>query len=99
MILTLSLAVVVAVAIKVVGVLLIAAMLIIPAATARPFSRTPETMAIIAAIIGCGASLAGLQASYLMNTPTGPTIVCTVAVLFGVSSIFRHFIQTQKTHA
>jgi zinc transport system permease protein len=99
LILTLSLAVVVAVAIKVVGVLLIAAMLIIPAATARPFSRTPETMAIIAAFIGCGASLAGVQASYIMDTPTGPTIVCIVAVLFGVSSVFRHFIQPQKNHA
>jgi len=99
MILTLSLAVVVAVAIKVVGVLLIAAMLIVPAATARPFSRTPETMAIIAAIIGCGASLAGLQVSYVMDTSTGPTIVCVVAVLFGTSSAFRCFIRPQKTHA
>jgi len=99
MILTLSLAVVVAVAIKVVGVLLIAAMLIIPAATARPFSRTPETMAIVAAVIGGVASLAGLQASYVMDTPTGPTIVCIVAVLFGVSGVFRHIFRPQRTHA
>jgi zinc transport system permease protein len=95
MILTLSLAVVVAVAIKVVGVLLITAMLIIPAATARPFSKTPETMAII----GCGASLTGLQASYVMDTPTGPTIVCILAVLFSVSSVFRYFLRPQQTNA
>ena len=98
-ILTLSLAVVVAVAIKVVGVLLIAAMLIIPAAAARPFSKTPETMAIIAAIIGCGASLTGLQVSYVMDTPTGPTIVCIAALLFVISSIFRCFIRSQQTNA
>lgn len=97
-ILTLSLAIVVAVAIKVVGILLISAMLIIPAATARPLSRTPESMAIIAAIIGCGASLAGLQVSYVMDTPTGPTIVCVAASLFGVSSIYRHFFQSQQTN-
>ena len=51
-ILTLSLAITVAVAIKVVGVLLIVAMLIIPAATARIFARTPDAIAIIAALIG-----------------------------------------------
>jgi zinc transport system permease protein len=94
MILTLSLAVVVAVVIKVVGVLLI-----IPAATARPFSKTPETMAIITAIIGCGASLTGLQAFYVMDTPTGPTIVCILAVLFSISSVFRYFLRPQQTNA
>ena len=52
LVLTLALAITVAVAIKVVGVLLIAAMLIIPAAAARPLSRTPEGMALVAAMIG-----------------------------------------------
>ncbi len=88
LILTIALAIVVAVAIKVVGVLLIAAMLIIPAATARPFCRTPEAMAILAAVIGCSAALTGLKASYQFDTPTGPTIVCMVALMFLFSSIF-----------
>jgi zinc transport system permease protein len=87
LILTVALSIVVAVAIKVVGVLLIAAMLIIPAATARPFSKTPESMAVMAAIIGCGASLIGLKASYQLDTPTGPTIVCVVALMFTFSSV------------
>lgn len=86
LILTISLAVVVAVAIKVVGVLLIVAMLIIPAATARPFSQTPEMMVIFAAMIGCCASVLGLRASYLLDTPTGPTMVCIAAGFFIVSS-------------
>ena len=87
LILTIALAIVVAVAIKVVGVLLIAAMLIIPAATARPFCKTPEAMAITAAIIGCTASLAGFEASYELDTPTGPTIVCMVALMFLFASV------------
>ena len=87
LILTIALAIVVAVAIKVVGVLLIAAMLIIPAATARPFCRTPEMMAVLAAVIGCSASLIGLKASYEFDTPTGPTIVSMVALMFAFSSI------------
>jgi zinc transport system permease protein len=81
-ILTIALAIVVAVSIKVVGVLLIAAMLIVPAATARAFSHTPEAMAIIAACIGAFCGLSGLQASYIFDTPSGPTIVCVSAVLF-----------------
>jgi zinc transport system permease protein len=84
---TLALAIVVAVAIKVVGVLLIAAMLVIPAAAARPLVRTPEAMAIAAALIGMASALGGLWTAFLMDTPTGPTIVCTAAVLFILSSV------------
>lgn len=86
LILTLALAVVVAVAIKVVGVLLIVAMLIIPAATARPFSRTPEMMVVLAALIGSSSSILGLRTSFVLDTPTGPTIVCIAAGLFVISS-------------
>jgi zinc transport system permease protein len=82
LILTLALAVVVAVAIKVVGALLIVALLIVPAAAARPLSRTPERMALAAALIGAAAALIGLGASVLADTPTGPTIVCAAAGLF-----------------
>jgi len=85
LLLTIALAVTVAVAIKVVGVLLITAMLIIPAATARPFSRTPEVMAILATLIAGGAVIAGLQASFHFDTPTGPTIVCVTTILFVLS--------------
>ncbi len=91
MVLTVSLAIVVAVAIKVVGVLLIAAMLIIPAATARPFSRTPEVMAVIAAVIGAVSALGGLKAAYHFDTPTGPTIVCLAAILFALSTVVSVF--------
>ncbi len=87
LILTLALAIVVAVAIKVVGALLITALLIIPAATARPFARTPEGMAVAATLLAMTAAWAGLRASYALDTPTGPTIVCVSAVLFAGSSI------------
>lgn len=86
LVLTVALAVVVAVAIKVVGVLLIAALLIVPAATARPFSRLPETMVVVAAVIGAFSAIGGLQAAYYLDTPTGPTIVCLAAILFGLSA-------------
>lgn len=97
LILTVALAIVVAVAIKVVGVLLIAALLIIPAATARPFSRTPEVMAGIAAIIGILANTGGLFASYQLDSPTGPTIVCVLAGLFLLLNTLKPL--RQKTEA
>ncbi|MDF0603721.1 metal ABC transporter permease [Psychromarinibacter sp. C21-152] len=87
LVLTLALALVVAVAIKVVGVLLITAMLIIPAAAVRPFSRTPEAMGLSATVLAMAASFGGLRLSYQFDTPTGPTIVCVVAICFGISSV------------
>lgn len=89
LVLTLALAVTVAVAIKVVGVLLIAAMLIIPAAAARPLSRTPEAMALIAAALGAASVVIGLRAAFAFDTPAGPSIVCVAAVYFAGASVFR----------
>ncbi len=89
LVLTISLAIVVAVAIKVVGVLLITAMLIIPAAAARAVSRTPEQMAVFAAFIGVLSIFSGLFASYSLDTPTGPTIVCVAAIFFALSSVYQ----------
>lgn len=88
LILTVALAVVVAVAIKVVGALLIAALLIIPAAAARGLSRTPERMAVLATLLGAGAALAGLQLSLWQDTPAGPSIIAAAAILFALSAMF-----------
>ena len=85
--LTIGLALVVAVAIKVVGVLLIAAMLIIPAATARPFASTPERMALVAAGLGAIAAFSGLHLSYALDTPPSPTMVSVATGLFALSTV------------
>ncbi len=85
--LTLALAIVVAMAIKVVGALLIGALLIVPAATARGFARTPEAMAAGAGALGILAVLAGLAASYQWDAPTGPTIVTAAAAMFLVGAL------------
>ena len=77
----------IAVAMKIVGVLLITALMIIPAATARRFAKTPEQMAIIAVIIGTLALLAGLFISLQWDTPTGPSIVIAAATFFIFSSL------------
>ncbi len=72
----------IAIAMKIVGVLLITAMLIIPAATARRFSSGPEQMALLAAGIGVAAVVAGLFGSLQWDTPSGPSIVVAAFVFF-----------------
>ncbi len=83
--LSLVLAIVVAVALKVVGVILISALLVIPAAAARPLARTPEAMAAIAVVFALLAAVGGLQMSLWADTPAGPSIVTVAFCLFVVS--------------
>lgn len=89
LVLVIALALVVAVALKIVGALLIAAMLIIPAAAARSLSRTPETMAALAVLVGGLSGLGGLGLSLWQDTPAGPSIIVVAAGLFALSSLRR----------
>ena len=70
---------------KIVGVLLITALLIIPAATARRFSVSPEQMAVIAAIVGLASVWLGLLGSLEWDTPAGPSIVVAALACFVIS--------------
>jgi zinc transport system permease protein len=83
----LVLALVVAIAIKIVGALLTIAFLIMPAAAARPLSETPEQMAMIAGIFGMLSVVLGLFVSVAFDTPGGPSIVLMLALFFVVSII------------
>ncbi|MEQ8480557.1 MAG: metal ABC transporter permease [Hoeflea sp.] len=86
----LLMAAVIAISMKIVGVLLITAMLIIPAATARRFSSGPEQMALTAAIVGGAAVVGGLFGSLEWDTPAGPSIVVAALFLF-ILSLFPLF--------
>ena len=78
-------AAVIAVSMKLVGVLLITALLIIPAATARRFSASPEQMAVIAALVGMASVWIGLEGSLKWDTPAGPSIVVAALICFVIS--------------
>jgi zinc transport system permease protein len=82
----LMIAITVAAAMKIVGVLLITALLIIPPATARRLARTPEQMAVLASVVGAVAVAGGIAASLAFDTPAGPSIVVAAAVLFAFSA-------------
>jgi zinc transport system permease protein len=78
-------ALVIAIAMKIVGVLLITALLIIPAATARPFTHTPEQMALAASVIAMLTVVMGLALSWYTDAPAGPAVVLCAALLFTLS--------------
>jgi len=84
LLLLLMLAAVIAVAIKLVGVLLITALLIMPTASARYLARTPGQMALFASLIGMLAVTAGLFGAMAVDAPTGPTMVVMAAFAFVV---------------
>jgi zinc transport system permease protein len=86
----LLMALVIAIAMKIVGILLITALLIIPAATARRFSTSPERMAFLASLIGVAAVTGGLFGSLHYDTPSGPSIVVAALLLF-VASLLPGF--------
>ena len=78
----LLMALVIAIGMKVVGVVLITALLIIPAATSRRLAQSPEQMALLAVATGMTAVIAGISMSWVWDTPAGPSIVAAAAGLF-----------------
>ncbi len=85
LVLMLLVALVVAAAMKIVGILLVTSLLVIPAAAARRFARTPEQMAVAAAVAGAMAVGGGLWGSWRFDTPSGPSIVVAAVALFALS--------------
>jgi len=84
---------IIAFGLQIVGALLIVALLIIPAAAARPLARTPEGMALIAALIGAAAAPLGIFAAFAFDAPAGPSIVLAAAALFVVSSFAARLLK------
>ncbi len=90
LLLMLMVGLVIAVAMKFVGgALIITSLLIIPAATARRFSHSPELMAGLASVIGSVAVVLGLAMSWHYDTPAGPSVVVAAAAMFMLSQFKR----------
>ena len=89
LLLMLMVGMVIAVAMKFVGALIITSLLIIPAATARRFSHSPEFMAGLASAIGAVAVVIGLAMSWHYDTPAGPSVVVAAAGMFMLSQLRR----------
>lgn len=88
LLLLLTLAAVIAMAIKLVGIVLVTAMLIIPAATAQNLARSITTMFGISVLASICAVTGGMIGSALFNLPSGPTVVIAAASICLMSFVF-----------
>ncbi len=79
------LALTIAVAMKIVGVLLAIAFLIVPVVAARPLASTPERLVVLAALTGVLSVAAGLFLSAHFDAPGGPSIVLAMSLIAGLS--------------
>ncbi len=86
--LTTIMTIVVALSLQIIGLLLITAMLIIPAATARRLVNSPEGMVTVATLIGIFSVVVGIYLSVQMDLPSGPSIVVVSSILFFISHMF-----------
>ncbi|CAM2784463.1 zinc ABC transporter permease subunit ZnuB [Vibrio ordalii] len=89
LLLMLLIGVVIALGMKFVGALIMTSLLIIPAATARRLTKTPEQMAILASLVGALAVLGGLILSWHFDTPAGPSVVVTATTMFMCSQLVK----------
>jgi zinc transport system permease protein len=86
-------ALLVAVMMKVMGVLLIAAMLVIPTSSARLFSRSPEQMVLISGFYGLAALAGGMASSFHFDWQTGPAIVLSATLLLLLTLVVARFVR------
>lgn len=93
LILMLLVALTTVVLLKVVGVVLVIAMLTIPAAISNLFSHNLKTMMILAVLVGISVTFAGSIFSLYLNLPPGATIVISLAILFLISLAAKHLHQ------
>ena len=84
---TILMAAIIAISIKMIGLLLITGMLIIPAAMARNISNNPKQMVLFSIIGGLLSVVIGLFGSLEINTPSGPSIITAGLILFILSLI------------
>lgn len=88
------LAAVVAVGLKVVGAILMGALMILPAASAQYLARSFRGMVVISVIVGVLSMILGLVLAAAFSLPTGPTIVLSAAAIFVLSAL-RGILQSK----
>ena len=89
MILLSLIVVAITVGLQTVGVVLMSAMLVAPAAAARQWTNRLGIMTLLSALFGMGASISGaLLSSSITNLPTGPSTVCVITLFFLISILF-----------
>lgn len=87
--LTLLTALTVVLSIKMVGIMLVSALLILPSVTALQISKGFKTAMIIGAIVSVISVFLGITFSFFLDLPTGATIVMVNVVFFGLALLVK----------
>lgn len=90
-ILYITLSVSIVLGIKVLGIILISALLITPVATSKLLATSFKKMAILSVVLAEAAVLSGMFLSYYLDLPTGPTIVLVSTIIFILSLLAKAF--------
>ncbi|MDW8125581.1 MAG: metal ABC transporter permease [Geminicoccaceae bacterium] len=99
LVLDLMIAGTIALGMKLVGIVLVVSLLVVPAATARPWARTPEQMALLGSAVGAAATTGGLFLSAAVDVPSGPAIVTVAVALFALSHCLRGWRDHRRERA
>ena len=91
--LSIILAVAIVVSIKLVGIILISAVLVFPAATARLYAKTFSQMTILSLIFGMVTTIVGLILSFILDLPSGASIILLQGVFFGISVVLSRLVR------
>jgi manganese/iron transport system permease protein len=89
----------IAVSVQIVGVVLVVAMLVTPAATARLVSQDLRTLVVVALLVAVGSSVTGIWLSYYVNAASGGTIVLVATTLFGLVWTVRSVARSRAAPA
>lgn len=84
-------------AIKIVGVILVSALLVLPTATARQWSQNYRVVLVLSLVFGIASTFSGLVASYWLDIPSGATIVIFATAAFVISLVLSP--QRRRTRA
>jgi zinc transport system permease protein len=85
----------VVVSMRIVGLLLISALMVVPVATAQLFARSFRTSLAYSLAIGLGCAIVGVSASYYTNTPSGGSIVLTAIALFAATALVTALVRAR----
>ena len=83
--------------IKVVGIILVIALLTIPASLSRKFTYNLKQMMLISIVFGTVISVTGIGLSYVLDVPSGATIILVLSIVYGIVAFGTEMLENRKS--
>jgi zinc transport system permease protein len=82
---------------RIVGLIMVIALLTIPAAISLQFTKTLHHMMILSSVLGVGFTLIGLYLSYAFNLTSGATIILVAGIGFLLTMLYERYDERRQT--